>query len=199
MGGLQHIADSAQTIGAFIKTVQAQTGASKIDIVGHSEGAFQSLYVPKFEGVAPLIDKIVAVAPPTHGTTFGNLYTLSYIGGNLTNGLINTVLNTVGCAACGDLVTGGPAVLRLNDGTPIKQPGNQITVIASRSDELVTPTYVAFVNETGVNNMYVQDTCASDPVGHVSEAYDTNVWNLIINALDPANAAPFACATGCPG
>ena len=31
----------------------AETGAAKVDLVGHSEGAFQSLYVPKVAGYAP--------------------------------------------------------------------------------------------------------------------------------------------------
>ncbi|KAB8349808.1 hypothetical protein FH972_023821 [Carpinus fangiana] len=199
VGGLKKISDSSQEIGTFIRAVQQQTAASKIDIVGHSEGAFQSLYVPKFTGVASIIDKIVAIAPPTHGTTFGGIYDLAYVGGNVTRQLNSVILNTVGCGACDDLGPGGSAVIRLNDGKPIKQPGNTLTVIASQDDELVTPTYTAFVNETGVNNLYIQTTCPNDRVGHVGEAYDTNVWNLIVNALDPVHAAPFACSSGCPG
>lgn len=98
------------------------------------------------------MQRIIAIAPPTHGTTFANLYSLSYIGGNLTNALVNTILDTVGCAACADIVTNGEAVRMLNDGQPIVQPGNQVTILASKYDELVTPTYTAFVNETGVKN-----------------------------------------------
>jgi hypothetical protein len=85
------------------------------------------------------------------------------------------------------------------DNGPIAQPGVGYTIITSRYDELVTPTEAAFVYEPGVLNEYVQDTCSYDPVGHVSEAYDLNVWHLVENALDPANAKPFTCAAGSPG
>jgi pimeloyl-ACP methyl ester carboxylesterase len=200
VGGLQPIDESAAQLADFIQEVQTNTGASKVDLVGHSEGAFQSLYVPKFEGVAGIVDKVFAIAPPTHGTSFANLYTLTYAGGNLTNALAQVILDTVGCDACTDLVDNGAAVQRLNDG-PIAQAGVDYTILISRADELVTPPYKAFVNETGVRNIYVQDYCPDDPVGHIGEAYDQNVWTLVLNTLSGSTAgpAPGACVLGSPG
>ncbi|KAK4982895.1 hypothetical protein LTR66_009047 [Elasticomyces elasticus] len=199
VGGLRFINESAPQVASFIQEVHTNTGATKIDVVGHSEGAFQSLYMPKFNGISGIVDKIVAIAPPTHGTTFGGIYAPFYLLGNLTIGLADEILNTVGCPACGDLVTGGAAVQRLNDGAPIVQSGNTLTVIASKDDELVTPTTTAFVNEAGVSNMYVQETYPLDPVGHIGEAYDTNVWNLVVNALNTTPKRAFACSFGSPG
>ncbi|KAJ5672972.1 hypothetical protein N7507_002099 [Penicillium longicatenatum] len=199
VGGLKAISESAPEIADYIKEVVEKTGHSKVNLVGHSEGAFQSLYVPKFEGVSDKIDKIVAIAPPTHATTFANLYDLAYVGGNLTRAIVGDVLDVVGCAACNDLGPDGPAIERLNDGKPIAQPGNTITIIASKYDELVTPTTTAFVNETGVNNIWVQDTCKLDPVGHIGEAYDWNVWNLVKNALEDTPNRKFTCLLGSPG
>ncbi|KAJ6167125.1 hypothetical protein N7470_002572 [Penicillium chermesinum] len=199
VGGLKPIKESAPEIAAFIKEVVQKTGKSKVNLVGHSEGAFQSLYVPKFEGVADLIDKIIPIAPPTHATTFANLYDLAYILGNASRALIGEVLDTVGCGACNDLGPDGAAVDRLNDGTPILQPGNEITVIASKSDELVTPPETAFIHEAGVKNTWIQDTCPLDPVGHIGEAYDLNVWNLVKNALDSTPDRKFVCVLGSPG
>ena len=193
VGGLMPIADSAVQIASFMQTVQSTTGASKLDVVGHSEGAFQSLYVPKFEGVAPIIDKIVAIAPPTHGTTFDSLYNFTYIGGSLTRALVGTILDTVGCAACNDIGTGGAAVLKLNDGNPIVQPGNNVTVIISSKDELVTPTTTAFVNEAGVSNVYIQTYYPNDVSGHIGEAYDANVWALVLEWL---TGTAFTTGTG---
>lgn len=197
VGGLKHVDDSATVIADFIKQVQSTTGASKVDIVGHSEGGFQSLYVPKVKGVSGIVDNIVAIAPPTHGTTFANLYKLAQLLG--INNAVGDVLDTFGCPACDDLVTDGTAIKRLNDGTPIKQAGNTITVIASKYDELVTPTTTAFVNESGVHNMYVQDTCPLDPVGHIGEAVDTNVYNLVLNSLENQVGRKYVCFAGPPG
>lgn len=200
VGGLRPIADSAAELGAFIKTVQSKTGAAKVDIVGHSEGAFQALYVPKFEaGVSAIVDKIFAIAPPTHGTTFAGLYQFSYVGGNLTRALTADILNTVGCAACNELLPDGVAVKALDDG-PIVQPGNSVTILTSKYDELVTPTTTSFVQEAGVTNIYVQDFCPKDPVGHIGEAYDMNVWALVVSVLSGKGAVgPKVCVAGSPG
>ena len=197
VGGVRPVADSAAEIRSFIEQVLAQTGAAKVDVVGHSEGGFQSLYVTKTQGIANRIDKVVAIAPPTHGTTFAGLYRLAYLFGQASRDAVEQALTAFGCPACSDLGIGGSAVATLNDG-PIAQPGVSYTVITSRFDELVTPTETAFVREPGVTNEYVQDTCPFDPVGHIGEAYDTNVWHLVENALDPANATRFTCTVGLP-
>jgi pimeloyl-ACP methyl ester carboxylesterase len=198
VGGLRPVADSATEIKAFIQQVLSETGAPKADIVGHSEGGFQSLYVTKTQGIAARIAKVVAIAPPTHGTTFAGLYSLAYLLGASERAAVGEALYALGCPACSDLGIGGAAVATLDSG-PIAQPGVSYTVITSRYDELVTPTQTAFVSEPGVVNEYVQDTCPYDPVGHIGEAYDLNVWHLVANALDPANAKPFSCLAGSPG
>ncbi|KAL4894903.1 secreted lipase [Aspergillus ambiguus] len=200
VGGLKPIAESAGQVADYIREVVDKTGADKVDLVGHSEGAFQSLYVPKFEdGISELVDKIVAVAPPTHGTTFGGLYKLAYLLGNTTREVVGDILQVVGCGACDDLGTDGEAVDRLNDGEPIVQAGNHVTVIASRHDEMVTPVETAFIQEDGVHNVWVQDACPLDPVGHIGLAYDLNLWNLVKNALDDTPDRNFSCTLGSPG
>jgi hypothetical protein len=154
--------------------------------------------VTKTQSIANQIDKVVAIAPPTHGTTFAGLYNLAYIFGAAERAAVGQALSAFGCPACSDLGVGGAAVATLNRG-PIAQPGVTYTIITSRYDELVTPTDTAFVNEPGVANKYVQDTCPYDPVGHIGEAYDLNVWHLTESALDPANAKSFTCSAGSPG
>ncbi|KAM3413730.1 hypothetical protein BST61_g10418 [Cercospora zeina] len=200
IGGLEHIAKSSIELANFIQKVQANTGAAHVDFVGHSEGAFQALYLPKFfPAVAEMVQRIIAVAPPTHGTTFANLYTLSYVGGNLTTGLADTVLKVGGCRACADLVTDGAAVRRLTTNGPIAQQGIRYTILTSRYDELVTPVETAFVHEPGVENRFVQDYCPEDRVGHIGEAYDANVWAIVRNRLSDNLEGPELCVKGWPG
>lgn len=199
VGGLRPIAESAPEIKAFIGRVLSATGAAKVSIVGHSEGGFQSLYVTKTQGISDRIGTVVAIAPPTHGTTFGGLYHLAYLFGAASRQLVDQVLDNFGCPACSDLGVDGEAVQLLTDG-PIAQSGVRYTVITSRYDHMVTPTETSFVREPGVTNQYVQDFCRYDPVGHIGEAYDANVWHLVGNALDPAHATPITqCAYGYPG
>jgi hypothetical protein len=76
--------------------------------------------------------------------------------------------------------------------------GVDYTVIASRTDVLVTPTETSFVREPGVRNLYVQDQCPLDPVGHIGMAFDPGVATMISNALDPSSAVPVTCSVGLP-
>jgi hypothetical protein len=200
VGGLKPIATASDEIASFIKTVQTKTGATKVDLVGHSEGAFQVLYVTKFgKGIKEIVQRVFAIAPPTHGTTFLSLYNVTDISPQLTRPLVDQVIKAVGCAACADLLPQGDAVKRLNDGRPIAQEGVSYTILTSKNDQLVVPTETSFVREEGVRNLYVQEFCPLDPVGHIGEAYDPNVMELVRNALRDDLAGPEVCVLGFPG
>jgi len=195
VGGVGDIPASGRQIGAFVDRVLASTHATRVDLVGHSEGAFMSLWVPKITGYARWVRRVVAIAPPTHGTTFAGLVTAGQTLGLMPQ--FTRAAGTSGCPACGELVVGGSAVKTLDSG-PIAQRGITYTIIASRSDELVTPTSTSFAPEPGVHNTYIQGTCPSDPVGHIGEAYDSDVEQMISNALDPATARTVSCSYGLP-
>lgn len=191
-GGQATVDASAQEVGGFVDRVLETTGASKVDLVGHSLGGFVSLYVTKVTGYAPKVGRVVALAPPTHGTTlFGLVRLLTALG---LREPVETMLRG-GCIACIDLLDGGPAVRRLTDG-PVAQPGVAYTVIASRYDAVVSPTSRSFVREPGVRNYYVQDRCPLDPVGHFGMGFDLGMASLILNGLDPS--APIRCGFGPP-
>jgi triacylglycerol esterase/lipase EstA (alpha/beta hydrolase family) len=195
VGGTVSIVQSSAQIEAFVQRVRETTGAAKVDIVGHYEGGFQSIYGPKVRGYADVVGKVVALAPPTHGTTFGGLVSVGdYLG---LGPLVDQVLQQFGCQACDELIVGGSAVQQLTAG-PIARPGVKYTVIASRFDALVTPHETSFIREPGVTNEYVQDSCPLDPVGHVGLAFDPTVAQLVANALDPAHATRVVCAFGPP-
>lgn len=195
VGGTVSVVQSSAEIEAFIDRVRTSTGAAKVSIVGHSEGGFQSIYGPKVRGYAAKVAKVVALAPPTHGTTFGGLVSVGdYLG---LRTLVDQVLRNFGCPACDEIIVGGSAVQQLTAG-PIAQPGVKYTVIASRFDALVTPHETSFIREPGVRNEYVQDSCPLDPVGHVGLAFDPSVAQLVANALDPAHAHSVLCGFGPP-
>ncbi|WP_411104151.1 esterase/lipase family protein [Streptomyces sp. cmx-4-9] len=199
LGGLKPVAESNVEIKEYVEQVRAATGAAKVDVVGHSEGGLQALYLAKMQGITAHLDKIVAIAPPTHGTDAAGLVKLAdrlLPGGRAT---LDTIAARLGVPVLSDEFPGGPAVTALNDG-PVAQPGLSYTIITSRYDEIVTPAETAFVREPGVRNIWVQDSCPFDPVGHIGEAYDLNVWHLVRNALDPDRARPIlVCAVGSPG
>ncbi|WP_112246807.1 alpha/beta fold hydrolase [Kribbella monticola] len=195
VGGTVSVVQSAAEIEAFIDRVRTATGAAKVSIVGHSEGGFQSIYGPKIRGYAGKVASVVALAPPTHGTTFAGLVSVGDYLGLRTQ--VDQVLRGFGCPACDEIIVGGSEVQKLTAG-PIAQPGVKYTVIASRFDALVTPHETSFIREPGVRNEYVQDSCPLDPVGHVGLAFDPSVAQLVANALDPAHAHPVICGFGPP-
>ena len=197
VGGLKPVAESTLEIKFFVEKVRAATGAAKVDVVGHSEGGLQAIYLAKMQGIQSEIGQVVAIAPPTHGANASGLLTLAYT--LLGKSTWDTIVKTIGLPIFADELDGGAAIVALNTG-PVAQPGIGYTIITSRYDELVTPTETSFIREPGVKNQYVQDFCPFDPVGHIGEAYDLNVWHLVRNALDPAHATPIrVCAVGSPG
>lgn len=195
VGGTVPVAESAGEIAAFINRVLAGTGAAKVNLVGHSEGGFHALYGPKILGYHAQVSRVVALAPPTHGTTVQGLVPIGDFLG--LRPLVDRVLAEFGCGACADVIVGGPAVTELTAG-PIAQGGVDYTVIATRWDLIVTPQETSFVPERGVHNAFVQDTCPFDPVGHVGLAFDSTVAQLVVNALDPTSADRVRCGFGPP-
>ena len=194
-GGFRPIVESAEEISGFIDDVRATTGAAEVDIIGHSEGGFHSLYVPKRFGLGAIVGRVVALAPPSHGTTMSGLIPAGRTLGFMP--MAKVIADLFGCQACDDLAISGSAVTELNTG-PIAVAGIDYTIIASRTDVLVTPTETSFVREPGVHNILVQDLCPADPVGHIGLAFDRGVLHMITNALDPGHATPVACSVGVP-
>ncbi|KAI1295737.1 Alpha/Beta hydrolase protein [Xylaria venustula] len=199
VGGLTDMRESAAQIADFMRDVATRTGAEKLDIVGHSEGGVQSLYVPLTQaGIAEMVEHIVALGPAVHGATYFGFTDLWYIGGDATRALVGDVLDIVGCAACEQLAPDGVVTDTFTAAAgKIRQDGNKVTIISSSSDALV-PTNVSRVDEEGVSNVLVQDICPEDRVGHAGLAYDKSVWRLIVNALEESDEEVFPCEMGLP-
>ncbi|MFI5606213.1 esterase/lipase family protein [Amycolatopsis sp. NPDC051903] len=181
------VAGSARQIQGFVDEVLAKTGAGQVDLVGHSQGGLISEYYLKLLGGAAKVHTFVGLSPTTHGTTLDGLAYLAtaFPGGEALVG--------AACAACADQVVGSPVVRAVNDG-PIAQPGVAYTVIETRNERVVTPAgSAAFIDEPGVKNLWVQDTCPFDFTDHGSLSYSKTVYDLTLNALDPAHARQIHC------
>lgn len=196
IGGLRSMRDSAADIATFIREVKDKTGADKVDIVGHSEGGVMALYVPLVEdGIAEIVDHNIALGPAVHGAEYYGFTDLFYIGGDETRELASLALKTLGCAACDDMARGGAVYNDFRDADRIVQEGNKASIIVSLHDTLVAPE-VSTVEEDGVRNVYVQDTCPDDKVGHAGLAWDRSVWELVINELTEDYGREFTCEEG---
>lgn len=185
IGGLGHIRDSVTELARFVDDVVAATGVTGVDLVGHSQGGLLAEYYTKFVGAARVHD-VVALSPPTHGTTVDGIATLEQELGI-------TPVMAAACQACPEMFPDSPVVAALNSGR-VTVPGIGYTVIETVHETVVTPApEAAFIREPGVHNLLVQSYCPADPADHGGLAYDPTTRQLILDALDPAHAVPATC------
>jgi triacylglycerol esterase/lipase EstA (alpha/beta hydrolase family) len=190
--GTGDIAASAGQLSAFVTTVLAETGAEKVDLVGHSQGGMMPRYYLKFGGGAVHVDKLVALAPSNHGTTLGGLTALVTALG--TAGLVNGAISAL-CTACVEQEQGSSFLASLNAGGETVA-GVSYTVIESRYDEVVTPYTSAFLS--GATNIVLQNQCPLDLTDHLEIAADPVALADVLNALDPAHPVRVPCLTVLP-
>jgi triacylglycerol lipase len=166
------IAGSAHELASWVKSLLARTGASRVSIVGHSQGGVMARYYIKFLGGGAKVDKLVALAPPNLGTL--NLVTF---GGALT-----------GCVACQQQQSGSTFLADLNSGDETPPPVDY-TVIETMYDEVVIPYTYAFLSgpASRLTNIIVQQRCPDDFAGHLTLPADPVALQWVENALAVRN------------
>lgn len=190
-GGLTRMEASAAELSDFVDRVLEATGATEVNILGHSEGTVVPNYYAKFLSGASKIDKYVSIAPLWHGTNPLGLATLTSIGRMLgfapfIEGAFNPVF-----ASGPQLLSGSPFFDKLRSGgTPVVE-GVEYTNIVTRYDELVQP-YTSGI-QAGMTNHVVQDFCPIDFSEHFSIVADPVAADLVLNALDPSHPRPVRC------
>jgi triacylglycerol esterase/lipase EstA (alpha/beta hydrolase family) len=172
------IPKSAGQLQTFVDDVLAKTGASKVSIVGHSQGGMMPRYLIKFAAYSSKVDDLVGMSPSNHGTT---------------NPLAGPAAQ-FGCVACAQQAAGSDFITHLNAGDQTPAPVSY-TVIETRNDEVVTPYDSEFLPETSdgrVTNVLLQDACPADPTDHVGIIYDPIAIQWMLHALGrPGPADPL--------
>jgi triacylglycerol esterase/lipase EstA (alpha/beta hydrolase family) len=189
--GYGEIAASARQLATFVGQVLAATGASKVDIVGHSQGGMMPRYYLKFLGGASKVNALVGLAPSNHGTNLDGLLGLlqAFPGGS-------SFLTSL-CAACTEQTAGSQFLANLNAGGDTVA-GVAYTVIETRYDEVVTPYTSAFLSGPDVTNVTLQNQCVLDFTDHLGIIYDQVALHDVLNALDPAHATKPPCVLVLP-
>src|SRR3954471_24229632 len=173
------IEQSAQQLADFVDRVLAATGASKVSIVGHSQGGMMPRYYVKNLGGDAKVDDLVGLAPSNHGT--GNPF----------------AARASGCPARGEQAAGSPFLTALNAGD--ESPGAvSYTQVETRYDEVVTPYTSAFLApDAGVTNVLLQDKCAPDFSDHLGIGHDPIALRWIEDALAHPGPADPSFDPGC--
>jgi len=188
------IRTSASELRTEVNNVLAKTGASKVDLVGWSQGGMMPRYYINDLGGAAKVNMLVGLAPSNYGTTVDGLATLVSDLGVL--GLA-TALLSIACEACDQQLQGSSFLAGLNQ-TPTK-PGVKYVVIETADEDVVTPYTNAFLPAAAnVENITLQNQCPQDASDHLSIGYDSNALQYMINALgaDSPGFQPTCAAVG---
>jgi len=187
--GLNSVASSAKELQTFVNGVLAKTGASKVDIVGHSQGGLMPNYYLKRLGGASKVGTLVGLAPSNHGTTLSGLTSIGTSLGIL--GVANVFLGAA-TPSLVDQQVGSPFQKALwADGDTV--PGPRYVVIETNKDSIVTPYTNAFLTGPNVTNILIQNQCPDDATGHIGLAFDSPALQNVMNVLGP-NTPGFAPA-----
>ncbi|MCP2193364.1 esterase/lipase family protein [Williamsia deligens] len=184
--GTGDLATSAGQLSTFIDNVLARTGASKVDIVGHSQGGVMPRWYLKFLGGAAKVQKMVSYGATNHGTTLDGIGSLGRTINNLGIDVLGVAQLPVGVSGIQQVV-GSDFLTKLNAGGDTA-PGVDYTAIRTFYDEVTTPSASTFLVAgpgATVKNITLQDGCPIDLSDHVSMSYSPRLITLVQQALDP--------------
>ncbi|MDG3009294.1 alpha/beta fold hydrolase [Rhodococcus sp. D2-41] len=189
-GGLGPLEQSGVQLADFVHRVLAETGARKVDVVGHSLGTILPEYYAKFLGGTDTIGRYVSLAPfwnqglpvgtPGLGTSSG--------------GAVPAAPPPVPslCASCDQTDPGAPFMTMMQSGG-VYSPQIRYTNIMTRYDEVVVPYTDGYAPAPNATNIVVQDQCAQDFSEHLALVADPVALTDVLNALDPAHPRPVPC------
>ena len=175
------IAASAGQLSSEVNKVLSETGASKVDIVGWSQGGMMPRYYINNLGGASKVNMLVGLAPSNYGTNLDGVVNLLADFGELG---VATALLSVTCTACVEQIQGSSFLTSLNQAPTVAAV--KYVVIETADDDVVTPYTNAFLPASAnVQNITLQNQCPQDRSDHISIPYDSNALQDMINALGP--------------
>lgn len=179
--GLGDIAASAGELKTFVGKVLTSTKATKVDIVGHSQGGMMPHYYLEKLGGASKVGTFIGLSPSNHGTTLSGLTNLGTQLGLLT-GFNLVAMYTAPSLAQQEIGSSFQHTLFDNGDTV---PGPRYVVIQTTKDTVVTPYTQAFLKGSNVTNILIQDQCPDDGTGHVGIPFDGPALANVLNQLGP--------------
>ncbi len=188
-GGLGSMRTSAAYLKAFVAQVLKSTGATKVDLIGHSQGTLMPNYWIKFLGGATKVGSYISLAPVWDGTKLASPVTPLAAAFGLSESEVPL------CTACAEFAHGSRFMTEMRAGG-LAVPGVKYVNIMTKYDQLVVPYTSGFV--AGMRNIVIQDRCAQDFSEHFQIAADKNAATIVLNVLDPAHPRPLVCSTVLP-
>ena len=169
---------ASEYVVAAVRTMAARAGGP-VDVLGHSQGGLEPRWAVRWwPGIRSLVDDLVTLAAPHHGTVVAD--------GGCANG----------CApAIQQMRPGSKFLAALNEGD--ETPGDiSYTSVGTRTDQLVQPVESTAL-AGGATSIILQDLCPGRPVDHVGIVTDAPTFALVVDAFTspgPADVARFDAA-----
>jgi pimeloyl-ACP methyl ester carboxylesterase len=182
--GVGDIAQSASELATYVSQIRTATGASQVDIVGHSQGGMMPRYYLNFLGGSKYVHTLVALAPSNHGTSPSGI-------AHLESEFHVPPPPPGTCPACTEQEAGSAFLTAVN--SPETVAGVDYTVIESEYDGVVLPYTSSSLTGPNVTNIVLQSQCALDHGDHMSMPYDHIADNDVLNALDPGRNLHARC------
>lgn len=167
--GTGDIAGTARDLAAFVDGVRTQTGAARVDLVGHSQGGLVARQYVKYEGGESTVDSVISLGAPHYGTAIANI--ADFFGGG----------DCLGIVACEQMAVGSEFLNTLNDGDDTVG-SVRYTNLYTALDELVRPVANATLQD-GATNVRIQSQCPLRAVAHVGLALDGTSYDGVHDAL----------------
>ncbi|MET7834998.1 alpha/beta fold hydrolase [Micromonospora sediminicola] len=174
--GFGDIRESARALSSYVDQVRAATGASRVDLVTHSEGGLVSRWYVKFLGGSAKVDQYVSLGSPQYGTYVANIVNFLGLG------------SCAGIVACQQMTIGSSFLADLNAGDDTPGPVRWTTV-RTWQDELVRPVDNAALAD-GATNILVQAWCPLRVVGHLGLVLDGTTYTAVRQTLAGAQIRP---------
>jgi triacylglycerol esterase/lipase EstA (alpha/beta hydrolase family) len=174
------IRQSGLQLAAEVDRVLAETGASKVILIGHSQGGgILPVYYINNLGGAAKVSQLIGIAPSNHGTDADGL--IGVLDLPILGPLLSATVNLFGEALLQQSV--GSAFQQEVYGNGDTRPGVLYTTIASTNDEVVTPYTQQALTGPNVTNIVLQDLYPGLPAGHLGVVLSPQVWTVVLNAL----------------
>lgn len=169
--GLGDMRETAAGLPAFVDDVLGWTGASSVDVVGHSQGGLLARWYVRFLGGDAVVDSLVTLGTPHHGTQLANL------------GSLFGLWNCLGVGVCTQAAVGSSFLAELNEGDTTWGEV-RYTGFTTRLDEIVVPYTNALLGGDGSVDVVVQQQCPLRIVEHLAMPTDAAVQGGVVDALE---------------
>lgn len=171
--GTGDIHANAARLSEFVDDVLASTGATKVDIVAHSQGGVMARDYIKTLGGAAKVDSLVTYGTPHYGTNVASLAT--EWGGGICFGIVGCAQQAIGSDYLNALNAGDDSIGSV-----------RYTAFVTKYDTVTTPYQNGWLNaaDGNITNVSVQDQCGAWRwADHLSATYDPAVIDGFVDAL----------------